>query len=69
MISSAKKISLTKAVSIRQYLGQCAIRLLFMDVDPFVLFSADVRAEKEARKVLDFSHFSHCMHIPACPLA
>ena len=69
MISLAKKISLTKAVSIRQYLGQCAIRLLFIDVDPFVLFSADLRAEKEARTVLDFSHYSNSMHMSASPPA
>ncbi|KAM0795455.1 hypothetical protein BDR22DRAFT_591499 [Usnea florida] len=34
-----------------------AIRLIFMDSDPSVLFSADLHAEKEAPKALDFNHF------------
>ena len=58
-----QEFSPTKAVSIRQYLGQCAIRLGFMDswIDVecgmCVLFSANLRPEKEARKVLVFSDF------------
>ena len=56
-----QELSPTKAVSIWQYLGQCAIRLAFMDscfVDPFVLFSADLRAEKDHQKHLFFNDFS-----------
>ena len=43
MILLAKKISL---ITIRQYLEQYAIQLLFIDVNLFVAFSADLRREK-----------------------
>ena len=33
----------------------------------FVLFSADLHAEKEAPKALDFSHFFTCMYTQALP--
>ena len=67
--------SLTKAVSIRQYLGQYAIRLLswiriiriMWNVDPFVLFSADLRSEKDHQKHLFFNIFSLSMYAPPSP--
>ena len=57
-IIMAREFSPTKAVSIRQYLGQCAIRLHSMDLGHVdSSFSADLRPEKVAPKALVFSDF------------
>ena len=64
-----QEFSPTKAVSIRRYVGQCAISLLSMDSCGMLkrwikscFFSADLRSEKEAPKVLVFQ-FSITFHI------
>ena len=54
------------AVSIRQYVGQCAIRLAFMDLDYMDPFTSRF-AEKEAPKALAFQSFLTFMHTPLPP--